>query len=56
MLFEVNNLITSTQTLVDDFAQKSQLDKHHIDFKLSDSDHIDLVLTRAEAQLDLILK
>lgn len=42
--------------MLNDFSEKQSYDKHHIDFKLANVEAIDLVLTKAEAQLDSILK
>ena len=55
MLTSVNKTITDTQKLLDDFNGKQALDKHWIDFKLANADTIDLILTKAEAQMDTIL-
>jgi len=56
MLMQVSELVGSTQSMLNDFTSKSAYDKHHIDFKLANVEEIDLVLTKAEAQLDSILK
>ena len=55
MLTGVTNLIADTQKMIDDFNGKQALDKHWIDFKLCNTEVIDLILTKAEAQLDNIL-
>ena len=49
MLTSVTNLIGDTQKMLDDFNGKQALDKHWVDFKLSDAETIDLILTKAEA-------
>ena len=41
--------------MIDDFNNKQAFDKHWIDFKLANTETIDLLLTKAEAQLDSIL-
>ena len=55
MLLNVENLLTDTQRMLDDNKDKQQADKHYIDFHLANTDTIDLVLTKAEAQMDSIL-
>ena len=55
MLTSVNRTIADTQKILDDFNGKQALDKHWIDFQLASSDTIDLILTKAEAQMDGIL-
>lgn len=55
MLTGVTNLIVDTQKIIDDFNGKQNLDKHWIDFQLCNTETIDLILTKAEAQLEGIL-
>ena len=55
MLTSVSNLIADTQKMVDDFNGKQALDKHWIDYNLCNAETIDLILTKAEAQMESIL-
>ena len=41
--------------MINDYNTKQALDKHYIDFKLTNTETIDLILTKAEAQMDSIL-
>ena len=41
--------------MINDYNAKQALDKHYIDFKLTNTESIDLILTKAEAQMDSIL-
>ena len=55
MLTSVTKTINETQKMLDDFNGKQALDKHWIDFQLANADTVDLILTKAEAQMDGIL-
>ena len=41
--------------MLDDNNSQQLVDKHHIDFELANTETIDLILTKAEAQMDSIL-
>ena len=51
----MTNLINETEGMINDYNTKQALDKHYIDFKLTNTETIDLILTKAEAQMDSIL-
>ena len=55
MLANVTNLVHETDAIINDFQTRQANDKHYIDFKLTNMETIDLILTKAEAQLDSIL-
>ena len=52
---QVTNLINESEGMINDYNAKQALDKHYIDFKLTNTESIDLILTKAEAQMDSIL-
>ena len=56
MLLEVTDLINSTSSMLGDWEDKQAIDKHHVDYKLASEATMDLLMTKAEAQLDSILK
>ena len=45
----MTNLINETEGMINDFNAKQAIDKHYIDFKLANTETIDLILTKAEA-------
>ncbi len=47
--------MAETKSLMEDFEANQALDKHYVDFKLANTETIDLLLTKAEAQMDSIL-
>jgi len=49
MLMNVNDLVDDTERMVRNFRDKQVQDKHFIDFKLTNMETIDLILTKAEA-------
>lgn len=42
--------------MLGDWVDKQAIDKHHVDYKLASETTMDLLMTKAEAQLDSILK
>ena len=46
---KVSDLVDEIERLIWDFRDKQAKDQHHIDFKLTNSETIDLFLTKAEA-------
>lgn len=55
MLQGVSDLIGDTQRMLDDFESEQEINKHFIDYNLANTETIDLVLTKAEAQMDSII-
>lgn len=49
MLANVTNLVHETDAIINDFQTRQANDKHYIDFKLTNMETIDLILTKAEA-------
>jgi len=41
--------------MLDDFESEQEINKHFIDYNLANTETIDLVLTKAEAQMDSII-
>lgn len=41
--------------MLDDFESEQEINKHFIDYNLTNTETIDLVLTKAEAQMDSII-
>ena len=45
----MTNLINETKGMINDYNAEQAKDKHYIDFKLANTETIDLILTKAEA-------